>query len=354
MANLDARFDDSLELFVEINGTGDPGASAYDVWVSLGNEGTEQDYLNSLKGDKGDTGLTGPQGIQGEKGLKGDTGLTGPQGIQGEKGLKGDTGLQGPQGIQGDVGPKGDTGLQGPQGVQGDVGPKGDTGLQGPQGIQGEVGPKGDTGLQGPQGIHGDVGPKGDTGDSGVFIGPDTPTNSEVKVWIDTDEPVTNASDIPIIDVGNYFASDNIEGALLELVTKPSTDVELRLNGADITNNANLAIKNGTYDTGVGWTNLPIASNGVLIVFSNANYRIQLWKPTLTLTLYVRVGNTNEFEGNVYNSWDSWIKFGTDYGATSERPKTGLVNGQMFYDMTLSKPIFAKYGSWRDANGTSV
>ena len=74
MANLDARFDDSLELFVEINGTGDPGASAYDVWLSLGNEGTEQDYLNSLKGDKGDTGLQGPQGIQGEVGPKGDTG----------------------------------------------------------------------------------------------------------------------------------------------------------------------------------------------------------------------------------------------------------------------------------------
>ena len=31
------------------------GKSAYDIWLSLGNKGTEQDFIASLKGDKGDS-----------------------------------------------------------------------------------------------------------------------------------------------------------------------------------------------------------------------------------------------------------------------------------------------------------
>ena len=196
MANLDARFDDSLELFVEINGTGDPGASAYDVWVSLGNEGTEQDFIDSLDGEQG------PQGIQG---------VQGPQGIQGDIGPQG---LQGLQGIQGEIGPKGDQGQQGQQGIQGEIGPKGDQGIQG---IRGEIGPKGD---QGDQGIQGEIGPKGDTGDSAVFVGPLDPTNPDIEVWIDTDETPSTAENLPIIDIAENFYSDNVEGALIELSNK--------------------------------------------------------------------------------------------------------------------------------------
>ncbi len=68
---------------------GDPGLSAYQVWLSLGNVGTEAQYIASLKGDKGDKGDQGTQGIQGE---------TGPQGIQG---VKGDTGAKGNTGATG-------------------------------------------------------------------------------------------------------------------------------------------------------------------------------------------------------------------------------------------------------------
>ena len=39
---------------------GDSGKSAYDEWISLGNEGTEEDFINSLKGAQG------PQGPEGE------------------------------------------------------------------------------------------------------------------------------------------------------------------------------------------------------------------------------------------------------------------------------------------------
>ena len=35
---------------------GDTGQSAYDVWLGLGHDGTKQDFINSLKGDKGDKG----------------------------------------------------------------------------------------------------------------------------------------------------------------------------------------------------------------------------------------------------------------------------------------------------------
>lgn len=71
------------------------GDSAYIVALKNGFVGTEEEWLDSLKGD---TGETGPQGIKGDKG---DTGDTGQQGIQGIQGIKGDTGDTGPQGVPG-------------------------------------------------------------------------------------------------------------------------------------------------------------------------------------------------------------------------------------------------------------
>jgi hypothetical protein len=130
------------------------GLSAYQVAVQHGFEGTEAEWLISLKGEKGETG---PKGDKGDTGEKGATGERGPQGLQGERGLQGVQGEKGEPGIQGPVGPKGEQGEQGIQGIQGPVGPKGE---QGEQGIQG---------IQGPQGEPGPQGPKGDTG-SGLNI----------------------------------------------------------------------------------------------------------------------------------------------------------------------------------------
>lgn len=107
------------------------GLSAYQVAVQHGFEGTEAEWLISLKGEKGETG---PKGDKGDTGEKGATGERGPQGLQGERGLQGVQGEKGKQGIQGPVGPKGE---QGEQGIQG---------IQGPQGEPGPQGPKGDTG----------------------------------------------------------------------------------------------------------------------------------------------------------------------------------------------------------------
>ena len=67
----------------------------YGVAVRNGFAGTEEEWLESIRGPAGDTGPQGP---------KGDTGATGAQGA------KGDTGAQGPKGDTGAQGPKGDTG----------------------------------------------------------------------------------------------------------------------------------------------------------------------------------------------------------------------------------------------------
>lgn len=207
------------------------GLSAYQVAVQHGFEGTEDEWLISLKGEKGETG---PKGDKGDTGEKGATGERGPQGLQGERGLQGVQGEKGEQGIQGPVGPKGEQGeqgiqgIQGPQGEPGPQGPKGDTGSglnikgeldsesqlpqegvsgdawlisgnlyvyvgengnvesnpkwsnvgsiqgpagpTGPKGEQGEPGPKGepgDNGAPGIQGPKGDPGQKGEKGDPG-------------------------------------------------------------------------------------------------------------------------------------------------------------------------------------------
>lgn len=211
---------------IEGGGVGQDGASAYQLAVDSGFQGSLEEWLISLKGEKGEQGergLQGPQGVQGIQGLQGEVGPKGDTGEQGSQGLQGEQGLQGPQGIQGVQGiqgPKGDTGngfslaevydsvaameadASNPNipdnsfvlinsedadngklyvknngvyefqtqlsGVKGDKGEQGDQGIQGVQGDPGPQGLKGDTGATG---LKGDTGDKGDTG----AIGPQGP-----------------------------------------------------------------------------------------------------------------------------------------------------------------------------------
>ena len=150
---------------------------AYGVAVRNGFVGTEEEWLESIRGPAGEAGPQGP---------KGDTGATGAQGA------KGDTGAQGPKGDTGAQGPKGDTG----QGfvVKGyyatatalaaavtapAAGDAYGVGTASPYDIyiwdganstwvnNGALqGAKGDTGAQGPKGDTGAQGPKGDPGDT--------------------------------------------------------------------------------------------------------------------------------------------------------------------------------------------
>lgn len=59
---------------------GNDGLSTYQIWLNLGNTGTEQEFIAQLKGAKGDAGERGEQGLQGTKGDKGDSGENGQNG----------------------------------------------------------------------------------------------------------------------------------------------------------------------------------------------------------------------------------------------------------------------------------
>lgn len=57
-------------------GTGKDGASAYELALQAGFEGTLEEWLNSLVGPQGEPGPRGEQGVPGETGPRGPQGLT--------------------------------------------------------------------------------------------------------------------------------------------------------------------------------------------------------------------------------------------------------------------------------------
>ena len=163
---VDAEGETSATLHNGANGEkGTDGKSAYQIAVEQGYQGSESDWLTSLKGDKGEKGNTGAKGNPGQDGAEGKSAyaiavehgyedsedewllsLKGEKGDTGERGEKGDTGLQGERGE------KGETGQQGEQGPKGEKGDPGDRGLQG---VPGEKGEKGDAGVAGKDGTDG-------------------------------------------------------------------------------------------------------------------------------------------------------------------------------------------------------
>lgn len=205
--------DNKIVEVISVGKQGISGKSAYTIAIENGFEGTEKEWLSSLKGNpftysdftpeqlaqlvgpQGKAGyyyipsvskegiltwtnngnlnnpnpisIKGPQGIKGEQGNIGPIGETGPKGEKGDKGDKGNTGDIGPRGYtfiptvseSGDITWTNDGSLPNPikVNIRGPQGPKGDTGNQGIQGIQGPIGPKGDTGLTG------NTGPKGES-----------------------------------------------------------------------------------------------------------------------------------------------------------------------------------------------
>jgi hypothetical protein len=50
---------------------GDDGLSAYEIWLSLGNTGSEQDFIESLRGKPGTNGIDGRDGSAGSSGSNG-------------------------------------------------------------------------------------------------------------------------------------------------------------------------------------------------------------------------------------------------------------------------------------------
>lgn len=70
-------------------GGGAAGSSAYEIAVEHGFSGSEEEWLQSLKGEKGEPGNDGAQGPQGEPGEPGSDGAQGPQGEKGDPGNDG-------------------------------------------------------------------------------------------------------------------------------------------------------------------------------------------------------------------------------------------------------------------------
>lgn len=79
MNNMEKGIEDANNRAMTPGPQGENGQSAYELWKSQeGNsDKTEDDFLNSLKGEKGDTGAQGPAGADGAAGAKGNKGDTG-------------------------------------------------------------------------------------------------------------------------------------------------------------------------------------------------------------------------------------------------------------------------------------
>ena len=101
MGNLNGSLSTPYPLKGSFDGDMVRGYSAYTIAVQNGFQGTEEEWLASLKGEQGDIG---PRGPKGDKGTKGDKGDKGDRGDRGEKGEKGDKGDQGEKGDKGDAG----------------------------------------------------------------------------------------------------------------------------------------------------------------------------------------------------------------------------------------------------------
>ena len=65
---------------------GENGKSAYEIWLDNGNTGTEEDFLNWLKGEKGADGKDGINGVDGKDGTNGIDGKDGKDGKDGANG----------------------------------------------------------------------------------------------------------------------------------------------------------------------------------------------------------------------------------------------------------------------------
>ena len=198
--------------------------SAYAIAVAHGFEGTEADWLESLKGAAGEQGtgldLRGMVAStdelpEPEESTPGQAYLVGTEAenvlwifdeaqnqYRPAGPLRGETGPQGP---------KGDMGATGAQGPKGDTG---NTGAQGPKGETGPQGPKGDTGATGPEGPQGPQGPQGEPGEDG--------TSLTVKDRYETLEALKAAR--PTGQVGDVYAVGTEEDNVIYIWSESQQD----------------------------------------------------------------------------------------------------------------------------------
>jgi hypothetical protein len=200
------------------------GKSAYAIAVAHGFKGSEQDWLDSLRGPKGDPGKNGVDGVNGERGIQGPPGPPGKDGVNGEKGE------QGPPGPPGRDGTKGEPGTPGQPGPKGEAFKYSDFTAEQLASLKGPKGPKGEPfrysdftteqlqALKGPKGDKGEPfrysdftqeqlnllkGPKGDPGSGGQTTS--QPVEIYEVVW-DNAKPGAGGQD------RGYLAFDPLTG----------------------------------------------------------------------------------------------------------------------------------------------
>ncbi len=117
---------------------GEAGKSAYDIAVEHGFVGTEEEWLESLRGPQGEKGEQGEQGPQGEKGEQGEQGEAGTPGTTPSITINED-GYWVINGEVTDVKAEGEDGQDGRPGSQGPAGPQGPSGTPGADGDRGSL-----------------------------------------------------------------------------------------------------------------------------------------------------------------------------------------------------------------------
>lgn len=118
-------------------------------------------------------------------------------------------------------------------------------------------GPKGETGEQGLQGNVGEQGPQGETGSSGVYIGPETPTDDNITVWF-------NPNGLP-----DYGLTENDKKEIAGYIKSTLSQVEpptFVLNISEMTDiNKQYVLNNHIYAyINNNWTNTNITYTPVL------------------------------------------------------------------------------------------
>lgn len=163
------------------------GDSSYKVWLDAGNKGSQQDFLDSLRGETGKMGKTGEPGkdgldiidggttydywlAQGNKGTKEEF-LDDMKGLPGKDGEDGEDGVEGKDGLPGKDGEKGLPGKDGLPGTDG----KSAYELHKSLGYEGTL----EEWLKSIKGQRGEQGSSGRDGSDGKSVGFKTLTQSE-------------------------------------------------------------------------------------------------------------------------------------------------------------------------------
>lgn len=204
---------------------GAAGESAYEIAVNNGFEGTEEEWLESLRGSGPSFEIGTVTTVGSEESAEVTNGGTDKDII---------LNFEIPQGKQGIQGPAGKDGISPIVAVQraedgvsiiitdgtGTTTATVKDGAQGKQGPAGADGAKGDKGDPGDTGSQGPTGEKGETGDSGVYIGETEPTDPDVNVWIDPNgQPsAVSASSVSFDDTTAQTGTSNVQDAIDYLV----------------------------------------------------------------------------------------------------------------------------------------